>query len=102
MDKAATVKRNNSRGKRVQRRIAQDLGGKDMGILGHEDVISRGFSVEVKSRDKFAGETFLKQSEKNVISPKIPIAIIHVNGNRYLDDIVLIRKKHFLKITKGV
>jgi len=99
MDKAETAKRNNLRGKRVQRRVAKDIKGKDVGILGYQDVISKHFSVEVKSREKFVGESFLKQSEKTAISPKIPIAIVHLNGSRYDNDIVLIRKKHFLKLT---
>lgn len=86
---------NRKRGKRAQKAIAKKLNGRDVGILGKEDVITERFVVEVKDRAKFIGDGFLQQAEKHCTDGKIPIAIVHIRGKRYDNSIVLIRLKDF-------
>jgi len=45
---------NRARGKSAERRIAALMNGRRVGILGKEDVETDKFSIEVKSRKKFA------------------------------------------------
>ncbi|MEM0324940.1 MAG: hypothetical protein QXW35_03505 [Candidatus Aenigmatarchaeota archaeon] len=90
--------KNRQRGKRAERKIAEKLGGRRVGILGKEDVITEKFIVEVKDRKEFVGEKFLMQAEKHKTDNKVCIAIVHIRGKRYEDSIVLIRLKDFKEL----
>jgi hypothetical protein len=91
--------RNRQRGKEHERAIASRLGGKRVGILGHEDVSHEKFSIECKSLARFAGVKYLEQAERNAAHHKTAIAIVHIRGQRRDKDIVLMRLAAFEQIT---
>jgi len=78
-------------GKRCEKALASRLGGRRVGLMGKDDIDCGPFSIEVKSRKKFAGEAFLEQAERNAQPGKTPIAIVHIFGKQHSNDIVMIR-----------
>jgi hypothetical protein len=93
--------RNRERGKEAEKAIAKLLGGRRVGILGKEDIYHPDYTVEVKSRKAFAGSQFLEQAEKHNPGDKTALAIVHVTGKRYADDIVMMRLKDFLTMKEA-
>lgn len=90
-----------NRGNAHQRYIAKRLNGRNVGILGQEDVMleNGNFSIECKERVGFAGKKFMEQSIKNARG-KIPIVIVHVLNEKHDDDLVLIRLIDFEGLIK--
>lgn len=89
---------NRQRGKQTEKKLAKLLSMQRVGILGKHDLQGGIYIVEVKHRQKFVGENFLKQAEGNCEFPKIPIAIVHIHGQEHDNDIVLIRIKNYRKV----
>lgn len=90
-----SLKLNRQRGKRTERKLAKRLNAKRVGILGKEDLSHPVFSIEVKSRAKFAGESFLRQAERTCERGKTPLAVVHIRGKKISNSIVLMRLKDF-------
>lgn len=86
---------NRQRGKNTERAIAKRVKGKRIGILGQEDVQHPLFSIEVKSRVRFAGEPFMQQAARNCPEGKTPLVIVHINGRHHDNDLVTMRLKDF-------
>jgi hypothetical protein len=86
---------NRDRGKRSEKAVATRLKGRRLGTLGAQDVETSLFSVEVKSRQRFVGEAFLSQARSHCPLGKIPLAVVHLHGQRHNDDIVLLRLRDF-------
>ncbi|MCX8070087.1 MAG: hypothetical protein N2738_06250 [Thermodesulfovibrionales bacterium] len=86
---------NRQRGKNTERAIAKILKGKRVGVLGNEDIQHPLFSIEVKTRQKFIGDSFMKQAIKNCPQGKTPLAVVHIGGKHHNNDIVLMRLKDF-------
>lgn len=89
---------NRQRGKAHQKKVAEMLNGIDIGILGGEDVLTDGFSIECKSVMKFVGEKWYAQCIKNNKRKKIPIVVVHIKNKSYDNDYVLININDFKKI----
>lgn len=81
-----------SRGKRTEKVIAERLNGTHRGVLGGHDVTAGPFAIEVKSRVKFAGASFMEQAVRNTPEGKTPlVVVVHIAGNRYDEDLVMMR-----------
>mgnify|MGYP001054814804 CR=1 FL=1 len=91
---------NRRRGKDHQRKIAKIMKGMNVGTLGGIDVLSDKFAIECKSRVKFVGLKWYEQAEKNNVYNKVTVVVVHLKGKKYLDDLVLIKLKDFLKLIK--
>lgn len=93
--------------KRHERETARLLGGQRHRVTGLErgaapDVEHDHLSIECKLRDKFPKiwRSALDQAEassKN--SDKVPIAVYHESGTNRDEDIVMMKLKHFIKIS---
>jgi calcineurin-like phosphoesterase family protein len=92
--------KNRQRGKRTERKIAELLNGRRLGVLGKHDVESELFGVEVKSREKLPKwfVDFWKQTIANCPKDKTPLLVIHKLNQRYDDDWVVIKMKDFLEM----
>lgn len=95
--------KNRQRGKRTERKIAEILNGRRLGVLGKHDVESEEFGVEVKSREKLPKwfKDFWQQTINNCPEGLIPLLVIHKLNQRYDDDWVVIRMKDFLEVKKA-
>lgn len=91
-------RKNRTRGKRAERHVAKTLNGKRVGTLGGEDVSHDLLSVEVKSRQRFVGETFMSQAKANCPDGKIPAVVVHIHGKRHADDLVILRMVDFKEL----
>jgi len=89
------VAKNRQRGKRVERAIQKKIGGKRIGILGKCDISHSLFDFEVKSRKKFVAEKWFLQAARNCEKGKTPAVIVHVLGQQYKNDYVILRLKDF-------
>lgn len=96
--------RNRKRGKDVEREVAKLFDGKRIGSLGYEDVQHDKFSIEVKSRVKFAAKAWMLQAERNNPNKgtKIPIVVVHLKNCPHKDNMVLINVMDFLNILKEI
>lgn len=90
--------RNKRQGKAVQKKVVESLGGLNIGTLGGEDGSHPIFSIEVKHRVKFIGESFMVQAEKNCPEGKIPLLVVHSKNKRHEDDLVIMRMYEFEKM----
>jgi hypothetical protein len=83
--------------KEVERRIARELGGERVGILGREDVRHDRYSVEVKTRLELPA--FLKgaygQAQSNAAEGKVPLLVLKEKGKRFADCLVILRFADF-------
>ena len=95
MSKASTARRNRDRGKDNERELARRLGGRRMGTMGAEDVSTKMFSVEAKSRVRFSGTAFMEQAIRNCPEDRVPIVVVHIYNQRRDNDLVIIRIKDF-------
>ena len=90
---------NRKRGKRNEKALADRLGGKRVGILGKEDIMHGEYSIEVKSFVRYAGVKIMEQAERNAPAGKIPLAIVHIKGQRRDNDLVIMRLKEWEALT---
>ena len=97
-EKRKTVIRNKRRGRAYQTKLSKLVEGKNVGTLGGEDIEHPIYSIEAKAYKAYRGESIMKQCEANCKGDKIPVAIVHVNGQRYERDIVHMRFKDWEKI----
>ena len=91
-------KRNRRQGKKVESKIAELLGGRRMGTMGMEDVDCGQFSIECKNRKKFVGTGFMAQAIANRYKDKIPMVVVHVTGQRHIEDLVMIRMSDWIDL----
>jgi len=89
--KRLTAIRNRRRGKAFQSKVGKMTNGENIGTLGGEDVRHHTYSIEAKSFKSYRGESVMRQAEANCPEKKIPIAIIHINGQRHNKDLVQMR-----------
>ena len=88
------------KGYRAEKKVADLVGGKRVGILGKEDISDpKGvFSYEVKMRKKLP--KFLKdcyeQACANCGAGKHPVVVLKEKGKRYDDAFVIMRLRNFL------
>lgn len=84
--------------KNAERQIAKLLGGERTGHFGGEDVKSEWLSVEVKSRKKLPQwlVSAMEQSEGHAANGKLPIVVLHQNGELYTDALVICRLGDFV------
>lgn len=85
--------KNRDRGKRTEKAIAKRLNGTRRGVLGGHDVTAGPWAVEVKSRLRFAGTSFMDQAVRNTPDGKTPLVVVHIAGGRHDDDLVMMRLK---------
>lgn len=89
---------NYRRGYRAEKKVADLVGGKRLGILGKEDVEHHQFSFEVKMRKvlpKFLKNCY-EQASKNCPENRLPVVILKEKGKRYEDCLVIINFKDFI------
>jgi len=87
--------------KSVERRIARELGGERVGILGREDVRHDRLSVEVKTRrelPRFIVRAY-GQAADNARAGKAPVLILKERGKRYADCLCILRLADFLGLS---
>jgi len=89
------TKNNRRKGKNAERKIAKILRGKRVGVLGKADVEHPLFSFEVKSRKKFVVGSWFSQAVKNCEKGKIPAVVVHITGQHFKNDFVIVRLKDF-------
>jgi hypothetical protein len=87
-----------------ERRIAEELGGRRVPVAGRArgdapDVEHPTLSIEVKSRRRLPAwlENAVSQAEASAKPPQLPVAVLHQDGNRYRDALVVLRLKDFDK-----
>jgi len=89
--------------KNVERRLAREIGGERVGILGHEDVRHDRLSVEVKSRrelPRFLMKSY-GQAVDNAKAGKIPLLILKEKGKRFADCLCILRLEDFQSLFLG-
>ncbi|MDM7320241.1 MAG: hypothetical protein P3W91_000765 [Fervidobacterium sp.] len=94
-----SAKLNRQRGKRAERRVAELVGGRRVGVLGGEDIMHDAFSIEVKSRKKFVAQRWMEQAEKNA-QGKMAVVVVHIHKEKYEDAFVIVRLKDFLRLSQ--
>jgi hypothetical protein len=86
--------------KSVERRLAKELGGERVGILGGEDVRHGRLSVEVKTRKelpRFLIKTY-GQAADNARAGKLPLLVLKERCKRYADCLCILRLSDFLEL----
>lgn len=92
-------KANRRRGKQSQKKVAELVGGVNIGTLGGEDVLHEKFSIEVKSITRGVIFKWMEQCEKNNKRKKIPCVIVHRKGTKHeVSDLVIFRFKDIKNI----
>jgi len=87
---------NRKRGKAAETALAKYLGARRVGFMQGEDLEHPVYSIEVKSRNKSPVEGWMRQAQQNA-GDKVPIAIIHLYGQRHDNDIVCMRLTDWIK-----
>jgi hypothetical protein len=94
--------------KTCERKVAALLGGKRVPVSGRTrgdspDVRHEHLSIEVKSRQRLPAwiEDAMKQAETCRKEGQFPIAVLHQDGTKYKDALVMIRLSEFVNIAKG-
>lgn len=94
--------------KQAERRIAAILGGRRVPVSGRQrgdapDIEHPTLSVEVKARASFPGwlEDALKQAELSAMDGKTPAVVLHPDGKRYADALVVCRLSEFAELVAG-
>ncbi len=97
----------NPQWKRVERQIAAMLGGRRVPVTGRTrgdapDIEHPAYSVEVKSRNTIPQWLLeaLQQATASARDNRVPVVIIHRNGARYSDALVVVRLSDFQRITR--
>ena len=90
--------------KTAERRIAEEFGGVRVPISGRAlgdapDIDHPTLSIEVKSRKRLPKwlEGAVAQAEAAAKQPQLPVAVLHQDGRRYQDALVVLRLKDFDK-----
>lgn len=86
--------------KKFERRIALDLGGRRIGILGGEDVEHPFLSGEcklLKKLPKFLTDVY-DQAKKNCPKGKIPFACVKQNGKHDKNSLIILSYEDFNKM----
>ncbi len=94
--------------KSCERRVAALVGGKRVPVSGRErgyspDIRHERLSIEVKSRKKLPAwiEDAVRQAEASARDGQLPIAVLHHDGRRYADCLVVLRLKDFVSYVRG-
>jgi len=103
----STAVKNRRRGKRVEKKVTDlyrtfDEELRRIGVLGSEDVIGSKFVIEVKSREslpKWLIHAF-EQLRESQHPHKFHVIHVHLTGNRYITDVVIMSVKTFFDICK--
>ena len=89
--------------KQCERRVAGILGGRRVPVSGRgrgdaPDVTTPSLAVEVKSRRTLPAwiEGALVQAEASAQDPQLPIVVLHEDGRRYADSLVVLRLDDFV------
>ncbi|MCA3748071.1 MAG: hypothetical protein IN808_02905 [Rubrobacter sp.] len=92
--------------KQAERRIAEILGGRRVPVSGRQrgdapDIEHPALSIEVKSRRAIPAwiEDALEQAQSASRDGKVPVCVLHRDGNRYADALVICRLSEFVKLT---
>lgn len=95
--------------KQAERRIAQILGGQRVPVSGRKrgdapDIEHPTLSIEVKSRKSIPAwmENALEQAEAASRDGKTPIEVLHQDGQRYADALVVLRPSDFAEMLTNV
>ena len=88
--------------KQAERRVARLLGGWRVPVTGRQrgdapDISHDRFSIEVKSRRKLPAwlEDAMRQAEASAKDGQLPIAVLHQDGRKYRDSLVVLRLRDF-------
>ena len=88
--------------KKVEYRFAKRLGGRRVGILGKEDIMTDKYSYEIKVRKelpKFLKDSY-QQSVNNSLEGKIPVLVLKEKHRPYKESLVILCLEDFLELTK--
>ena len=94
-------KRNRRFGKNVERHIAKIMGGKRMGILGKQDVVTDKFDIECKGVKRTVISKWFAQAKKNTTEDKLPLLVVHPVNTLYEESFVIIRLGDFQRLLEG-
>jgi hypothetical protein len=93
--------------KSCERKVAALLGGKRVPASGRTrgdapDVLHNSLSSEVKNRKKLPAwiEDAMKQAQASATNGQLLVAVLHQNGWRCTDCLVVLRLKGFINHTK--
>jgi len=93
--------------KQAERRIADILGGRRILVSGRAhgdrpDIEHDALSVEVKSRKSLPAwiEDAMQQAKAASKNGELPVAVLHEDGKRYTDALVVIRLEDFADYVK--
>ena len=94
--------------KQAERRVAEFLGGRRVPVTGRQrgatpDVEHRVLSIEVKNRRSLPAWLLdaLSQAQAASTDGKLPVAVLHQDGRRYADALVVVRLSDFANYSKG-
>jgi hypothetical protein len=94
--------------KSCERRVAALVGGERVPVSGRDrgyapDIRHERFSIEVKSRKKLPAwiEDALRQAEASARDGQLSVAVLHHDGRRYSDCLVVLRLKDFVRSMRG-
>ena len=90
-----------------ERRVAELLGGHRVPVSGRgrgytPDIEHPTLSIEIKSRKKFPAwlEDALLQAEASAKNGRLPMVVLHQDGQRYTGSLLLLRLEEFSKFLK--
>ncbi len=88
--------------KDCERRIAEVLGGVRVPVSGRQrgyfpDVEHSTLAIEVKSRKRLPNwlEDAMQQAEASAKDGQLPVAVLHQDGHKYRDSLVVCRLRDF-------
>lgn len=58
-------------------------------------------SMNRSLKDKFSGNTYMNQAEKNCPDSKLPVVVVHTTGDRHLQDVVLVRGEYWQSLLEN-
>ena len=77
--------------------------GLNLGTLGGVDVLADEFAIECKSRVKFVGVGWMEQALKYAKKhKKTPLVVVHKKNSQYINDLVMLRMRDFLKLLERI
>ncbi len=90
--------------KQCERRVAEILGGRRIPVSGRgrraaPDIEHPTLSVEVKSRKRLPAwiKDAVTQAEASAQKPQLPVTVLHEDGRRYADSLVVLRLEDFVR-----
>ena len=93
--------------KGCERKVAALLGGKRVPVSGRgrghsPDIHHERLSIEVKSRKKLPAwiEDAMKQAEACAHDGQLPLVVLHQDGQRYQEALIVMRLKVLLSLEK--